>query len=528
MKSRTVNFYDIFGGIFLTAGAAIVLRCALFVVSGDIWFDELFTVELASKPLKELVRLASSDVHPPLYYILVRSVYLALNSVFRVNIAAVAKLTSIIPYFLLFFYDLYYVRKRFGLLGCGLAFFCCAAMPQLTGFIVEARMYSWSAFVILAMYIHAMCVAGNNPYSIHLPAVLIYGIMALYLHYYSAVAAVCIVIFLFIRIIVNRKNDRDGLHKTLFSLTICLLAGIGAYIPWLKSLAGQAGAVKKNYWILPLTWRTIPGCVKYVFKPEFDSSILNVVFAVVLFMGCAACFVIFLIRPYGLPGDDTAAPRAKLPLVGLFIIPICTAAVGMIASVIIRPVFIYRYMVPVLFLFWTGIACLLSELLYNCPDIRLKAVSVLFCGLLLVCGMRSFEMFRAEESKKAAGFERAEDILKALDEIYPEEVCVCNFNQLQALMWFYTDREVWLWGETGETLIGEICGEAPITMISDCPSLKDKIRGSGADSFLFFGSFNAREDIIKEWESQGFEINLLYDSCLIERYYYNIYRVTLN
>ena len=36
----------------------------------SIWFDESFTVALMRHPLGEVISIAATDVHPPLYYIL--------------------------------------------------------------------------------------------------------------------------------------------------------------------------------------------------------------------------------------------------------------------------------------------------------------------------------------------------------------------------------------------------------------------------------------------------------------------------
>lgn len=40
----------------------------------------------------------------------------------------------------------------------------------------------------------------------------------------------------------------------------------------------------------------------------------------------------------------------------------------------------------------------------------------------------------------------------------------------------------------------------------------------------FFGSFNAREELIEEWKQQGITANEI-NSCLLERYWFNIYEL---
>ena len=102
---------------------------------------------------------------------------------------------------------------------------------------------------------------------------------------------------------------------------------------------------------------------------------------------------------------------------------------------------------------------------------------------------------------------------------------VCNFNQMQALLWHYLDNDSVLWGYTDETLIADICDRDPIVMVDDPGDLKEMVSARGQDHFLFVGSGNARDEIIAGWESCEFFTELLQDSCLIERYYANIYNV---
>ena len=38
----------------------------------SMWFDEAYSVWLAKQPISELIRLASIDTHPPLYYLILK------------------------------------------------------------------------------------------------------------------------------------------------------------------------------------------------------------------------------------------------------------------------------------------------------------------------------------------------------------------------------------------------------------------------------------------------------------------------
>lgn len=60
-------------GFFLLGLSLIMLgKSVMLCFSNDIWYDELFTVGLAEHSYGELVRLTAADVHPPLYYCLVK------------------------------------------------------------------------------------------------------------------------------------------------------------------------------------------------------------------------------------------------------------------------------------------------------------------------------------------------------------------------------------------------------------------------------------------------------------------------
>lgn len=679
--SKTRRISDITGILLLIAAAGVLIRSACLTVSSDIWFDELFTVELAKMKLPGLVSMASRDVHPPLYYLIVRAVYLVLNGGTGADVITAAKIASIIPYFLLFIYFIIFIRKRYGLLGAGLSYMLCIGAPNLSEYLVEARMYSWCAFCVCAMFMHAhasvedakvLYRSGNKSgkldnndtkydivshsrtrYYVNLLAVLLYGICAMYLHYYSAIAAILIVIWLAVNTIIS-------LHKIPIVLPICMAAGIAAYIPWLSIALSQAGAVKNDYWILPLTWRTFPGCIKYILLTETGNAAFNYVLAglagICLFVIVMGYIIVGLhkTRSYQATkevadadtiGTDTTGNNNDDSLhnykheqvsiadvggesngdvvagdgndtemslhnntvfnfpIGCLLISACTVLTGIIVSFLIRPVFVYRYMIPVLPLFWLGCGCMTAYIIdcyvnhntalhpqyiqtdenhdrtirnyvnhisqqhpddahsdnrhsYNSQnyvnhfsqqhptDIQtdknhihklqnyvnhknLLLPAIIFSTVMAVTSFIDVKSFTGNEKFKAVKMEETSSVLADINASEPNTLIVCNFNQIQALMWHYLDNDSVLWGETEETLIAEICGRFPITMTVDPDELAGIVKGRGQDSFLFFGSFNARDEIIAEWEKKGYECELVHDSCFIERYYFNIYRISI-
>ncbi len=571
-KQAGFKISDLIGIICILIGAGVLIRTACFVMSADIWFDELFTVELAVKPLGEMIELAAQDVHPPLYYILVRMVYIILNPILSAHISpessatvvsvasassavVAAKITSLIPYLGTAAYLLTFIRKKYGLAASGFAFLLIETMPHMSEYMVEARMYSWCAFCLLAMYIHAVEYVDTYTTK-HSIFMLIYGVAAMYLHYYGLIGAGIIALGTCIAVCVSTHitavsfsgdpSKKDGMRRIYAPVACaaaCVAIAILAYIPWIHVLLGQIGQVSASYWIQPVTIRTLAGSVKYIFEPSYESKLLSTVAAVAMILGYLWIFTEYIRH---LRGSD---PGTKIKITSVILTPAVPALLvlsGFAASVMIRPVFVYRYMYPAMFIFWTGAGVMLADMLervldtgrqeYGRPDsdpttgglFHRIAVSIIACLLLVtyICaGVRSFNLFRWEEMKKAEGMKHCVDVFEQIATEYPDALLVCNFNQVQAILWHYLDNDSVLWGYTDETLIADICARSPIVMTEDSEQLKALLSERGQNEFLFFGSGQARDEIIAEWESCDFFTELLQDSCLLERYYANIYKV---
>lgn len=66
--------------VSLIALAALTHSVILFnlvaAFHGNIWFDESYSMALASHALPEIIAIGATDVHPVLYYVMLRIIYL--------------------------------------------------------------------------------------------------------------------------------------------------------------------------------------------------------------------------------------------------------------------------------------------------------------------------------------------------------------------------------------------------------------------------------------------------------------------
>lgn len=236
----------------LTLLAGIVLVAIAIrsyqLTARSIWFDEAFTWRLIQFPWGELLTRAGQDVHPPLYYIVIKlwaiifgSSILALRSF---SIAAGAALIALAYGFI----SSAFRRPRLGLVA---ALFI-AISPWQIALNTEARMYTMAAALSLGML-----------WALQQRRWVIFSLTAIalaYTHYYGllliAATACWFVSYLLIS---TRARLGEMLAARALWYGLGSYAAIAlAYLPWLPVLVRQTKQVSQSFWIPPLTRWSLP------------------------------------------------------------------------------------------------------------------------------------------------------------------------------------------------------------------------------------------------------------------------------
>ena len=615
-------------GMFLTAAAFLFVIRAFMLCSGDdIWYDELFTIEFCKRPLGEMLSFAAKDVHPPLYYMItsagIRIISAAAN-VFGLtySIVAAAKIMSVVPFMLMLILGVTVIRKEFGWLTCGIFSFAIMTMPQLPSYTVEIRMYGWAMFFVTATAFAAyrFFMTDRTKGTIIRDAVItmICGIAACYTHYYACIAVVMLYVLMLIYMI-NLRSKKKCVVESIENKVadpVCRVTRIGlvflmpviiliAYVPWLSVLIGQIGAVKSSYWIQPLTWRTLGGCVKFLFRPDISNAKLSIILAVILFL----IYAVSLLNAYGIlkhirnkvsgsnvsisivsesnvSGNNVSIPCKKEKYdhknqlqhqlqFGFicFFSMILLILTGFIASVLIRPVFVYRYMIPACGVWWLAFAVfmgcgaednenvsdseILSEEESDCEihdeeesdcemhdeeesDSESKQTNkkkiaskhmpiirnvIMFAMLMVVVfvGIYSFHSFAGNEKYKHVQMAKTD---KLFDSIEPGTRIVCNFNHVQALSAYMldgSDNKIFLLDGAPEELISEMLPSAE--PLEDEAEIRTWLRQGG--KVLFLGSFNSRDDVLTNLKEKYGISSKDTGSFMAERYWFDVYELSL-
>ncbi len=319
--------------LFIASVIALLYVSYIGFTKLGMWYDEIYSLGMVKSSFSDFINFAFLDVHPPLYYL----IYKTFCKIFiGVNPVIIGKFTSLLPFYLILILAFTKVRKNWGYLTAGLFAFCIVTMPQLMNFAVELRMYSWGLFFVTASFIYANEITNNSNLK-NWAILTLLTIASAYTHYFSAVASFVIYLFLLIR------------NKDLKMYFTSAIIAVLSFMPWLVILKQQASTVSNNYWIAPITINRIIGYLFFVFSP--DNQVINSnqiasfsVLGLLLLIG-----VIVLL-----------AKSNKKDSCGI-LIAVCVPIIGIILSLIIRPIFHPRYLIPVLGCLWLGVSIILSK-----------------------------------------------------------------------------------------------------------------------------------------------------------------------
>jgi hypothetical protein len=357
----------------------------------------------------------------------------------------------------------------------------------------------------------------------------LYTTAAAYTHYYAAFCIGIIYGILVIWMLVyyirvaGKKTDGRISLKAAATLIVALNLTIASYIPWVSSLLSQMGAVKANYWIQPVGIRSIGSAIKHLFKGYFNNETLAVVIAVLFFVLITFLFVRTVIRTVS--GKELTD---ALTLFSFSVLPLVVMA-GLVASALLRPVFVNRYMIPAYGCFWLAVSVMASyeiDLVYKRAKGQLlgKIAGVVLAVIMIIVGAVDFKAFIGNEEYRMVNIEKTLDMLSGISN---DTIIISNFEHVQGLLSYYLnkgddDYKVYLYAAESEALIEEtVPGLETIEDPIDIANYLD-----AGKQVLFLGSFNAREVILQEWNDEYSITSENEGSYLMERYWFDVFRLS--
>lgn len=223
---------------------AIIIVGTIFILISafhtQIWYDEAYTMALIDHNYSDIIEIDSKDVHPVLYYLMLKTVTLVFG-----NSIVVARLFSVVATVLISVIGYTHIRKDFGA-KVGVAFtFFNFFLPFMGNYSIEIRMYTWTILFVTLAGIYAYRTTKNNSIKNWLLFAL-FSLLGAHCHYYGLVAVGIINALLFFYILFTKKEDKKSY---LIHFAISAVIEIIGYLPWLIIFLNQAKSVSQGYWI---------------------------------------------------------------------------------------------------------------------------------------------------------------------------------------------------------------------------------------------------------------------------------------
>ncbi|MDB5176686.1 MAG: hypothetical protein JWN75_354 [Candidatus Saccharibacteria bacterium] len=244
--------------VLLAALAAYVGLAASTITKFSIWFDEAFGSYLIRFSFVDLTRYTASDVHPPLYYWLLK-VWTSLFGNTELGIRTMSLFFGAVT--LIFAYVL--IVRLFGRKAAYVSLLFLALSPMFIRYSQEARMYTLlTAIIVAATYVLVYMTEHTKK---RWPWV-VYGLLVglgMLTQYFAALAWISHWVWRYITI----RNHGDSLKATRrkFFTKQWMSAHVVAivlFLPWLPLFVWQFANVQGNgFWIPAVTSATVPDFV---------------------------------------------------------------------------------------------------------------------------------------------------------------------------------------------------------------------------------------------------------------------------
>lgn len=257
------------------------------------------------------------------------------------------KLASILPLILTLIFVRIKSKKLFGKNANRISFlflFLAGLCPAVFQLSVELRMYTWAMFFVTCTGIYAYELYQSPENTKTLFSLSLFGVLSAYTHYYAFLTVCFVYLFLIIALLkTDLKNWKTCLAFSLFSIL--------GYLPWIPIIFVQFSAQVNSWWLTTFTAENIFEIITYLFDSNFTGIFLAFFIAIMIRL-------LFYLKK---EKQDTEGYFALFAILAF----IATIMTGIIFSLLVRPVFVSRYLYPASGLLFLGICIAICKVEYK-------------------------------------------------------------------------------------------------------------------------------------------------------------------
>ena len=333
----------------------LIFVLVLSLVRGrSLWYDEAFSWNIIHKSYSEIVYYTSRDVHPPLYYFILKF----FTDIFG-DSRYVCHLVSAIPFMATLVFAGAFIGKRFTGEARVVVTLLMLSAPAVMLISTEERMYSWAELMLMISFVLSVRLAEKREVHGFLWEWVGLGIsdaLAAYFHYFAGAVAIVISVLLMIYLLIY--SDKRLFHLKYW--VTANLISVVLYLPWLSVFFLQLSDVKGGYWIEKFSPADIPGYLKVLFGDDV------VMFCLLALLAAAAVVMILM----------SGSGKSVMIPVGGILVTLLYMALGITISILVTPVFHRRYMVLAAPIFWLSVGLAFYLKPQRAVRIALAAVAV--------------------------------------------------------------------------------------------------------------------------------------------------------
>lgn len=477
-----------------------IIFSLLTILNNVVWADEVCSLAMIKHTFIDIIKININDVHPPLYYLILKYFNGLINIFIKVNPIIISKLFSFIPYIIIIGIINKYFKNKYGILTSSIATFFITCMPQMIYYFFEIRMYSWVMCFVTLSYYGLEKIVENNTIKNWL-IFIVFGTISSYFHLYGALAFSILYFGLLIYIIF--KNKLLVKRWFIFGIIYFIL-----YLPWLLVIIDQLKTVSNGFWIPNLTIDTIVSYFRFFLSFEHNASLISnfITFLSVLF--------IFIIIVLNIKRKNNESKNKFIPILGILSIFILLS-ISIIISLLNTPIFVPRYMFAILGVFWIA-----YSILYSNSIVKYKSLIILFIMSLSISLYNFNSLINTEIDKE----NNIKEFYALMDEISKDKNAVIITNDIHKefeIAYFLSNHEIYLWEQSNNESMNKLYGN-----INDNINIHDIIDLLNNSQKVYLVDDN-NNTIVSNFKNNKVKINFK-KSVIADWYYMNFYELSLN
>lgn len=319
-----------------------------------LWYDESYSAAIIKHSFTDIINITAGDSHPPLYFMMLK----VFSMVFG-NSESSLRLLSAIGVLALALLGAGPVKRVFDKFTGVIFALLVTIIPMSLSIGQDTRMYTWAAFFVTGSVLYGYLSAKEGKKTDFIMLAL-FSIASAYIHYYALLAVTIANVILFIYFLKTSNK------KKLFVYLISSGAAVACYIPWVLALVSQISRVSKDFWIQSVDGNTIWHALLFPFEAKFDSGMP---FVVPSFIGA---FIFIVAGVWSTFRNKDKKGALAVYSISVYVLTLVTAV---IVSNLVRPIFVTRYIFPVVGLFLLPVAYGITRMKYK--DFSIFAVAIL-------------------------------------------------------------------------------------------------------------------------------------------------------